>query len=128
MQPHKIIIFSLLLLAGCGNPGGVSDSTYAEFKELGAPKILFSCTRTPTIDAQAVLNCMKNDLGPTKENACLDQAKSAANVPVIDVAFVAGVGPGATYNKILNDAKSKCESVSPLLFSDAKFNVLEKQQ
>lgn len=37
-----IIISSLLL--GCGNPEGISDEFYNEYKELGKPKILYSCT------------------------------------------------------------------------------------
>lgn len=32
------------VLLGCGNPGDISDEFYNEYKELGKPKILFSCT------------------------------------------------------------------------------------
>ena len=42
------IVSSLLL--GCGNPEGISDEFYNEYKELGKPKILYSCT---TIEHEA---------------------------------------------------------------------------
>lgn len=41
---HLLSYLSVLSLAACGNPGGISDSEYANYKELAAPKILYSCT------------------------------------------------------------------------------------
>jgi len=116
-----------LLLSACGNPGGISDSDYAKYKELGAPKILYSCTKEGRLDAAAVLQCMaiKNE-DADKKIACLEKTQSDAKKPIIDVGYAAGVGVAVTYNKLLGDAKAACDSDSSR-FSKGEFKVLESK-
>lgn len=82
-----------LVLSGCGNPGGISDADYKEYKELGAPKILYSCLEMPMF-------------GTDKE-------------PNVTTSYVAGVGVNSTYNKILGDAKTRCNGEFKILDSKA---------
>ena len=69
-------------LAGCGNPGGVSDEFYAKYKQLGRPKLLCSCTTTSDVDvgyvagigAMATYNKLLRDT----------QAKRAGKLEIIE--------------------------------------------
>lgn len=116
---HLGIYAAALLLSACGNPGGISDSDYAKYKELGAPKILYSCNKGETLgfDLNALMECakLKDDLA--KELACVDKAKREKK-PIIDVGYAAGVGVAVTYNKLLSDTKAGC---------DGEFKVLDSK-
>ena len=116
---HLGIYAAVLFLSACGNPGEISDSEYAKYKELGAPKILYSCNKGETLgfDPNAVLECFKLKDDPSKELACVEKAKREKK-PIIDVGYAAGVGVAVTYNKLLGDAKAGC---------DGEFKVLDSK-
>lgn len=116
------LFLTSLLLAGCGNRGGISDADYAEYKELGAPKILYSCTTQGMVDPQAMLDCLKlgesgTDQAIKAEMACVDKISKTADKPVVRTGYTAGVGMNATYNKILGDAKAGCSGEFTILES-----------
>lgn len=100
---HVLSYLALLSLAGCGNPGGISDSEYASYKELGAPKLLYSCTSESSgnFEAKRSFQC-----GADKNSDCYKNFKATGDTTVNSVA---GVGAAVTYNKLLSDAKASCE-------------------
>lgn len=124
-------------LSACGNPGGISDVEYAKYKELGAPKILFSCS-TPNLRSVQELTEMKDkgmekvyacgSLKGTEEDkiACVKKVSDAVALamkeelpPNIQIGYRAGIGVAATYNKILQDGKNLC---------GGKFSIIEKSE
>ena len=115
---RRLISFvSVLLLSACGTPGGISDSDYAKYKELGAPKILFSCTEEANMDA--MFRCPDLARDPVGGRACADQviADAKSKKQTVHVGYTAGVGVNATYNKILGDERSACKGEFKLLDS-----------
>lgn len=102
---YMAIAAIVIPLVGCGNPGGISDADYAEYKDLGAPKVLFSCT-TPvnTSYCAAFQDAAKREECEKKE-------------PQVSVGYKAGVGVAATYNKILQDSKEACQGEFKVLDS-----------
>lgn len=108
----------LFLLAACGNPGGISDSDYASYEELGAPKVLYSCTREGEMDFVAYLQECTTLADPREALACSARIEREGKEPIVDVGYSAGVGIGATYNSILQDAKADCDGVFKILESD----------
>lgn len=122
---YVVPCIAALLLSACGKPNGISDADYATYKELGAPKVLFTCsTPAPENDPrsiqrelkinEAVAAC-KNDFG------CLAKvARNPGDRPQdVEVNYRAGIGVNATYNKILGDAKARCYG---------EFSILEKKE
>ena len=88
-----------------GNPGGISDARYARFQGASPPKVLFSCTRTPTRKAFI-----------TEERECLKTGRSNCEAKIddmvkagtkVNVDFVAGDGI-STYDQLLREAKQTC--------------------
>jgi hypothetical protein len=88
-----------------GNPGGISDARYARFQGASSPKVLFSCTRTPTRKAFI-----------TEERKCLKTGRSSCEAEIddmvkagtkVNVDFVAGDGT-STYDQLLREAKQTC--------------------
>lgn len=103
---HVLSYLAVLSLAGCGNPGGISDSEYAKYKELGAPKILYSCAvGDPSVARlQAGMECLgKSDTS----DSCVEKEMRKWK-PDVNVGYAAGVGAAVTYNKLLGDAKAGC--------------------
>lgn len=119
----NVILASTVLLASCGNPGGISDSEYAKYRELGAPKILYSCSAPKSFIEIAAAECPNISQPPTdKDLACLmDSAErhKDPNEKISSYGYIAGVGVGATYNHILEDARGKC---------NGEFKVIESVQ
>lgn len=116
-------IIPMLTLLGCGNPGDISDAEYKTYKELGSPKILYSCNYGKlAADPKIVRECIKNEdnskEGIEKELACAKRAEREAK-PMIEVGYAAGIGAGVTYNKLLADAKKGCRG---------EFQVLDSKQ
>lgn len=113
------IIFASIMLTSCGNPGDVSDEEYKKYKELGAPKILYSCTRT--YNWLMVCTVEAKDRGSSRD--CVDEAiknnRLKEEVKRTEVGYSAGIGIGATYNKLLTDSKKECEG---------EFKVLESKE
>ena len=106
-----------MLLSACGKPSGISNEEYAKYKEFGAPKILYSCsieTSGTSYDSLAACDAITNS---DEKMSCFKKALDTKNKVIEDVGYLAGVGAGATYNKLLEDAKSGCEG---------KFIILDK--
>jgi len=112
-----MIIFGALVLSACGKPDGISDADYAKYKEFGAPKILYSCKREGaySVDFNAVSKCAQIKDDHVKQAQCLEKT-SQTGKPTTTVGYAAGVGVEATYNKLIDDAKSEC---------DGEFKVLD---
>lgn len=105
-------LFVVVNLAGCGNPGGISDDDYAKFKQLGAPKLLYSCTTTSDSNAiKQQIECLSYKAEGECSKSSLEKAKTK-----VDVGYVAGIGAMTTYNELLQDAQEKCTG---------KFDVLD---
>ncbi len=115
LNKNIAIIISMLFLASCGNPGDISDEDYKKYKDLGAPKLLYSCTR----EYPWVLVCALEG-GKTSEE-CIDEAvktdRLTEQVTHSKVGYSAGIGMGATYNKLLTEAKEECEGEFKILES-----------
>jgi len=88
-----------------GNPGGISDARYARFKGASSPKVLYSCTRTPTRGAfnREERACLKT--GRSNCEAKIDELVKAATKTSVD--FVAGAGV-STYDQVLMEARHSC--------------------
>lgn len=119
-----IAVLPLLILAGCDNPGGISNEEYQAYKKLGAPKILYSCEKIGLkFNPNILSECLKiNDFskdGLEKQSACAKRAEREAIKPVVNVGYVAGIGAGVTYNKLVSDAEKECEG---------KFEILDGRQ
>jgi hypothetical protein len=103
-----LVVASLIALwvvfAG-GNPGGISDARYAQFNSLAAPKLLYSCTRSPTRKSlnRQVKDCMKS--GRANCDAIVDDLVKAGTRT--DVDFVGGA-EGSTYDQVLEEARRDC--------------------
>lgn len=111
-QPNIITISAILfILQGCDNPGGISNADYEEYKQLGAPKILYACNKILEPDFGKMLQCVKT-------SSSYEECKSSLSEKKTDVYRVAGVGINATYNKLLSDAKGECKGEFKLLESE----------
>ncbi|MDR0577368.1 MAG: hypothetical protein LBI87_07500 [Candidatus Accumulibacter sp.] len=102
---HSGLPFSLW-----SNPGGVSDDFYKKYKELGAPKILYSCTE----DLSRWSVCMKEGISALLK--CRDKYPDE-KLKYTETSYVAGVGKDSSYNKLLNEAKDECKGEFKLLES-----------
>lgn len=115
----RIILAATLSIAltSCGNPGGISDKDYAEYKRLGAPKLLYSCNKGKSMKSQIdeLGKCMGLE-DPSKQSRCMKDMDDKIEDDV-ETAYVAGVGVAVTYNKILRDAESSCKGVFKILES-----------
>lgn len=117
---HVISYVSVLLLSACGgNPGGMSDSEYAEYKDLGPPKILYTCLTKPDKYDYGTRECPYNKDDPAKSDACYKKLLEDREKAMPAVRYTAGVGINATYNKILADAKTACNGEFKIL--DSKY-------
>ena len=106
-------LFVIANLAGCGNPGGISDDDYAKFEQLGAPKLLYSCTTTSDSNAMDQrIECLRN----RSNDNCSESAFEEARTKTI-VGYAAGIGAMTTYNELLQDAEEKCTGVFEILVS-----------
>jgi hypothetical protein len=95
----------IIVLVACGNPGGIDDAAYAKYKELGAPKILYSCDEV--LDNISITATISDCISNTDSKSCIEDGKKNPKHR-IDVGYVAGIGAAVTYNKLLNDAKAEC--------------------
>ncbi len=113
---HRIYNITLsgivFLLSACGNPGGISDADYNKYKQLGAPKILYSCTYEISPDFTEMRDCILN--GDSNESC-----ESSLSAKQTNVGYAAGIGIQSTYNKLVKDAMDECKN---------EFKVLESQQ
>lgn len=117
LKREFVAICSILVLISCGNPGDISDEDYKKYTELGAPKILYSCAR----EYPWVLVCALEKSKTPGE--CIDEGvksdRLTDKIMHAKVGYSAGIGMGATYNKLLTEAKEECEG---------EFKVLESKE
>jgi hypothetical protein len=110
----EIVLLAAFVVGGCGNPGGISDAEYASFKELAAPKILYSCTHKRD-EFKAKLACYEASLSAGNAfDKCVAKYHDD-NPPEVDVAYIAGTGIASNYNKILIKAKGDCSGELKIL-------------
>lgn len=90
----------MLTLTACGNPGGLSDIEYAKYKELGSPKILYSCIQmeNPDEDPKAYRLCLAH-IDQVQKNTCVKNFERERK-PVTHTGYAAGIGVAVTYNKL----------------------------
>lgn len=115
-----VITVSTILLASCGKPSGMPEEDYAKYTELGAPKILYSCTSSIPPIAIVVQECQSKAKNQMEHADCLlDSWKRNEHSDNKSETFgyVAGVGLGATYNHILEDAQKHCSGTLKILDS-----------
>lgn len=88
-----------------GNPGGISDAKYGQFKQLAPPKLLYSCTRKPTPEA---LIQQTRDCAQSGRSGC-DQIvyESVESQTRKTVEFVGGQG-ASSYDELLREARLDC--------------------
>lgn len=111
----ELVLLAALVVGGCGNPGGISDADYAAFKELAAPKILYSCIKKQE-ELIAQMSCHEHSLS-SKSGALEDCVKKYKDEhpPQVDVGYIAGTGIASNYNQILLKAKSGCKGELKIL-------------
>jgi len=116
-----VLLAALWVLFVRGNPGGISDAKYAEFKQLAPPKLLYSCTRKPTSEAllRQARECAQSGRAGCDQEAY--ESGESKNATVVE--FIGGRGT-STFNELLQDAKRNCaESLGDM--GDGKLKVLE---
>lgn len=117
---NMMLIFSvMLLLTACDNTSGLSDEEYARYKELGAPKLIYSCTYKPRplflLNEAEIHACRKNKEFKDQHEC---ENKDSREL-VTTVSYSAGIGTEATYNRLLTDVKNEC---------DGQFKVIESEK
>lgn len=91
---------------------GISDLEYSKFEELAPPKILFSCEKTRDLH----FACFVRDIDNPQLCTHLEGKEVTEKVYV---GYIAQMGAGLTYNKMLQSAYDKCNSLK------AELKVLE---
>jgi hypothetical protein len=116
-----LLAAALWLVFARGNPGGISDARYSEFKHLVPPKILYSCARKPS--RESALQHERECLATGRAGCDLDVDKWVEAGAKTTVDFAAGSGK-SSYDELLRDAKQYCagsvENMGP-----GEFRVLE---
>lgn len=116
-----------LLVAACGNPGGVTDEEYKQYKTLGSPKILYSCTTTTewiiTDKGQEELQACDSLKGLFATERCQRELLSKPPVDDTIVSYIAGRDFRNTYNSLLTEVKNRCEG-----YKKGRFEILESEQ
>jgi hypothetical protein len=107
LGPIVIAVFLVALWAviSRGNPGGISDAKYSEYKQLAPPKLLYSCTRRPT--RESILR-EESQCRQSGRAGCEEKAYESGEIKSeIDVEFAAGPETSG-YDNLLQKAKNKC--------------------
>jgi len=107
-----------------GNPGGISDARYAQYKGASPPKVLYSCTRTPTRKAFITewRDCLKT--GRSSCEARIDDMVKAGTK--VNVDFVAG-DRMSTYDQLLIEARRSCSKAYDSTEA-VEFRILEAEK
>ena len=111
MKVIRTVIVGAMFLAALwmlfvrGNPGGVSDAKYSEFRKIGSPKLLYSCTRKPTPESflPKQRECWKSGRAGCEQ--AVSEWVDAGTTTTVDV--VSGLG-AASYDELLMEAKRGC--------------------
>lgn len=116
-----VFLFALWHLFSRGNPGGVSDAKYTEFKQLAPPRILYSCTRRPTRESllQRQRECM--DSGRA---GCVEDASEWGEATTATTVEFVGGRENSAYDKLLEDARADCATNRGGM-GNGEFQVLE---
>lgn len=104
-----------------GNPGGISDSRYAQFSRLAPPKLLYSCTRKPTAET---VTRKARECGASGRSGCDQEAydwREASTETTVE--FASGAGQ-STYDELLREAKRNCATTRGSM-GDGELKVLE---
>jgi hypothetical protein len=88
-----------------GNPGGISDAKYAEFKQLAPPRILYSCTRKPTNES---LLQQQRECAKVGRSGCEQKAYDLGESETKTVVEFVGSQGTSTYDELLRDATRNC--------------------
>jgi hypothetical protein len=100
-------------------PGDISDAKYAHFKQLAAPKVLYSCTRKPT---QEALLRQTRECAASGRSGCEQSTQDAQGVQTV-VEFAGGTG-STSYDELVQHARQNCQTDRDNLGSGS-FKVLE---
>ena len=105
-----------------GNPAGLTDANYSKFKNLSPPKLLYSCTRTPTREAfvSEVRECLKT--GRSNCESEIDDLVKAGTKT--EVEFVAGE---STYDQLLKEVRANCIMTSGRK-ETIEFRIIESEE
>ena len=107
--PLVIVVFlaALWALFKGGNPGGISDAKYSEYRQLAPPKLLYSCTRSPSRETlvQRTRECMKSGRAGCDEE--VNEWGAATTETTIEFA---GGSPSSTYEQLLEESKQNCST------------------
>jgi hypothetical protein len=122
-----VIVALLVALWGIfahGNPGGISDAKYAEFKQLAPPRLLYSCTRKP---AREVLEQRTRDCATSGRAGCDEAVYEAGQAEAQTVVDFVGGQQSSNYETLLRDARENCaQNVGDM--GDGEFKVLEAKK
>jgi hypothetical protein len=91
-----------------GNPGGLSDAKYSQFKRAAPPKLVYSCVRKPTRTSflREEKACLK-----TGRASCDEKVKELIEAGTeTEVDFVAG-SETSTYDTLLQEASRECSRI-----------------
>ena len=119
-----LVIIGLLVAAWMffmRTPGGISEAQYAQFKQLAAPKLLYSCTRKPT---QAYLIQQTRKCAASGRAGCEQESYDSAEKGTQTIVEFAGGTGSTTYEEVMRQAKVNCEKNQDNL-GDGNFKVLE---
>jgi hypothetical protein len=99
------LLVALWVLVVDVNPGGISDARYLKFQGLASPKLLYSCTRTPTPESllRRTRECAQSGRGGCE----LEVYEAGETETAITVDFVGGRRT-STYDELLQEAKRNC--------------------
>jgi hypothetical protein len=99
------LLVALWVLFFRGNPGGISDGKYARFKQLAAPKLLYSCTRTPTPEwlVQQTRECAQSGRA-----GCAEKVNESVEAQTETVVEFVGSRGTSTYDDLLRSARQGC--------------------
>ena len=129
IKNYYLLFCILILISACDNPGGISDEFYEEYKTLGAPKILYSCStyqtkRLADFHGGGIENSSELfKYSPDELNEFIEVDRS--------IGYVAGTGINSTYNSLLQDLQGDCnaEKVSRILGTEyKKLTILDSKQ
>jgi len=104
-----------------GNPGGISDSRYAQFSRLAPPKLLYTCTRKPS---SAAVSRRARECRARGRAGCEQEAydwREASTETTVE--FASGAGQ-STYDELLTDVKRNCTMARGSM-GDGEFRILE---
>jgi hypothetical protein len=106
------------------NPGDITDAKYSRYQQLGAPKLLYSCTRKPTEEARVR---KMRACGKSGRAGCEQEAYDWAEATTETTVDFLGDQDDATYSDLLQKAKLSCaRNIGDM--GDGKIEVLKSSK